>query len=299
MKKITVLRLALSVACLANTAHGQTPDLGFLGGVATWSVQTNTSAWNQALGVKYTRQSCSATETAAACLSWTGAVAQAEHVKLGLIMPLNSSSPAEARQYSQLSQSAPYLIEVSIDDFMDQYRALLKTSLVPAATVVAEVITNLRSANPNLRFGATIYEDDLAGIGQSGLLPAALRSGFDYIHLFIHYRENGPNYPGYVQQARQLFPHARIIAGSYAYDRRAFLPCTPSGVPCTEQQDFDLFKQSLTVQVTEMKQGIVDHIEFYPGYFGAEDQWPSSEQRARVRPGGPGGLHREHQTDAQ
>jgi hypothetical protein len=285
MKTITVLNLALSASCLANMAYGQTNTLGFLGGVATWGVQTNTAQWNQALGVKYTRQSCNPTETPAACLAWTGNVAQTEHVKLNLVMPLNSSSPAEAREYSLLSQSAPYLTEVSIDDFMDQFRALAKTSLIPPATVVAEVIANLKSANPNLKFGATIYEDDLAPIALQKLIPAAVSARFDYIHLFIHYREHGPNYPSYVQEARQIFPHARIVAGSYAYDRRAFLPCAPSGSPCTPQQDFDLFKQSLTIQKQEMTHGIVDHIEFFPGYFGAEEQWTAWSNPRECAPG--------------
>jgi len=285
MKKITVLKLALSVSCLANIAYGQTNDLGLLGGVAIWGVQTDTPQWNQALAVRYTRQSCSPAETPAACLSWVGNVAQSYNVKLTLVMPLNSSSPAEAREYGLLSQSAPYLFEMSIDDFMDQYRALAKTSLVPPATVVAEVIANLKSANPNLKFGATIYEDDLAGIALQNSIPGALRAKFDYIHLFIHYREHGPNYQSYVQEARQLFPHARMVAGSYAYDRRAFLPCAPSGSPCTPQQDFDLFKQSLTIQKHEMTQGIVDHIEFFPGYFGAEEQWTAWSNPRECAPG--------------
>ena len=76
-----------------------------------------------------------------------------------------------------------------------------------------------------------------------------------------------------MQKAKQIFPHARIIAGSYAYDRRAFLPCAPGGTACTQQQDFDLFKESLTVQVHELSQGAVDRIEFFPGYFGVEATW--------------------------
>jgi len=287
MKNITVFNVALSVSCLATISYAQINDSGLLGGggVATWSVQTNTTQWNQALGVRYTRQGCS--DTPAACMAFVGSVAQSENVKVTLHIPLNSSTTVPyALQYSQLSQSAPYLVEVSIDDFMDQYRALAKVPLVQPAAVVAEVIANLKSANKNLRFGATIYEDELAGIAlNSGLLPAALRAEFEYVHLFIHYREDGPNYPGYVQEAKQLFPHARIVAGSYAYDRRAFLPCAPKGQACTPQQDFDLFKQSFTVQVQEMRHGIVDHIEFYPGYFGAEEQWPSWNNPRECAPG--------------
>src|SRR5580700_5012777 len=126
MKRIAALKVVLSVASLATGAYGQS-DLGFLnGGVATWSVQTNTAQWNQALGVKYTRQGCS--EAPAACLAFVGNVAHADNVKVTLAIPLNASTTAAyARQYSELSLSAPYLGEVSIDDFVDQYRALFTT----------------------------------------------------------------------------------------------------------------------------------------------------------------------------
>jgi hypothetical protein len=284
MKRIASLKLVLAVTSLATIVYGQTPD-GLLGtgGVAIWGVQTDTAQWNQALKVKYTRQGCS--DAPAACMSFVGKVAQSDNVKVTLHIPLNASTTVPyAKEYSQLSQSAPFLIELSIDDFLSQYKALFP-SAQPAA-VVAEVIANTKSANPNLRFGATIYEDDLASpYLQDAKLPAVIRAQFDYVHLFIHYREDGPNYPGYVQRAKQIFPKARIVAGSYAYDRRAFLPCTPNGVPCTVQQGIDLFKQSLNIQVTEMKQGIVDHIEFYPGYFGTEDQWPSWSNARECAPG--------------
>jgi hypothetical protein len=287
MKKIAALKLAAAVSSLATITYGQTVGLGPLGGggVATWSVQTNTQQWNQALGVKHTRQGCS--DTPAGCLSFVKTVAQSDNVRVTLAIPLNSTTTAtDARLYSQLSLSAPFLAEVSIDDFVDQYRALSKTSFQPAA-VVGEVIANLKSANRNLAFGATIYEDELSGsvLLQNASLPAALRAEFDYIHLFIHYREHGPNFPGYVQLARQMFPHARIVAGSYAYDRRAYVTCAPTGPACTEQQDFDLFKQSLAVQVQEMKQGMVDHIEFYPGYFGTESQWTGWSNPRECAPG--------------
>jgi hypothetical protein len=200
------------------------------------------------------------------------------------------TTAAYAAEYSRLSVSAPYLIELSIDDFVSQYRALFG-SIQPDA-VVAEVIANTKSVNHNLKFGATIYKDDLTSpYLQNADLPAAVCAQFDYVHLFIHYREDGANYPAYVQKAKQLFPHARIVAGSYAYDRRAFLPCAPKGQPCTAP-DIELFKQSLTIQAQEMKHGIVGHIEFYPGYFGTEETWPSCAGRCRL-------VHRQHQGDAR
>jgi hypothetical protein len=272
MKKSSILRLACSVSGLAAITFGQV-DSGLLGpggGVAVWGVQTDTPQWNQSLRTAVTRQGCP--DAPASCLQWIGNVAHSDNVKVVLAIPLNTlTTAAYAHEYSQLSQTASYLTEVSIDDFVDQYKALITTS---PATVVEAVIQEVKSVNHNLKFGATLYEDDLTSpYLANAKLPAAVRAQFDTIHLFLHYREHGQNFPSYVAKAKVLFPHAHIVAGSYAYDHRAFLPCSPGGVACTEQQDLDLFKQSLTIQVQEMKKGIVDYIEFFPGYFGAEQQW--------------------------
>jgi len=282
----TVLKLTLGVASLAALANGQT--LGILGHstIATWSVQTNTPQWNHELGVTYTRQGCS--DTPANCLTFAGGVALSDNVKVTLAIPLDRTTTTQAAlEYSQLSQGAPFLAEISIDDFVDQYRAL---GLIPTppSTVLSAVIANLKSANPSLKFGATIYEDELSSPTlQNASLPAALRSRFDYIHLFIHYRKDGPHYTTFVQQAHQIFPNARIVAGSYAYDRRAYLPCAPGTLQahCTTLQDIDLFLQSLQIQVQLMNHGAVDRIEFYPGYFGTEEQWTGWSDPRECAPG--------------
>ena len=161
--------------------------------------------------------------------------------------------------------------------FVAQYKALFPNSnpSPDPAILLNKVVANLKSANPALKFGATIYEDDLTRpYLQDARLPSATRAQFDYVHLFIHYREDGPNFEQAVQQAKQVFPNALIIAGSYAVDRRAFLPCSLGGQPCTTQQELDLFSQSLTIQVKLLVNKEVDSIEFFPGYFGNEDQWP-------------------------
>jgi hypothetical protein len=281
MKGITISKFALAVVSMATVAQSQTTSTVPAESISTWSVQTNTPQWNQDLGVTYTRQGCS--DPPASCMSFTGRIAASDKVKVVLTIPLNATTTASfARQYSQLSLSSPFLAEVSIDDFVDQYRALSKA--VPAvnpAAVVAEVIANVKSDNPKLAFGATIYENDLANaLLQNASLPAATREKFDYIHLFIHYRENGTNYSTYVAQAKAMFPHAHIIAGSYAVDRRAFLPCAQGGTAlCTVEQDYDLFTESLKIQVQELQSGAVDRIEFFPGYFGTESQWTWSDPK--------------------
>jgi hypothetical protein len=274
MKRIHSVTMALALSSLAVTMFQplNAQVLAPAGGIATWSVQTNTSSWNQALGVKYTRQGCSGTPTY--CTTFAANLAKQNHVVVTLAIPLTTATPAEAKQYSTLSRTTTSLVEVSIDDFVDQFCVLPGTALLQPWTVVAETILNLKSANPKLAFGITLYEDDLTSpYLQNAKLPAAVRGNVDFVHLFLHYRENGPNFASYVLQAKQLFPHAHIVAGSYAYDRRAFLPCAPKGISCTEPQDLALFKQSLTIQAQEMRQGVVDYIEFYPGYFGNESQW--------------------------
>jgi hypothetical protein len=144
----------------------------------------------------------------------------------------------------------------------------------------------LRSANPALKFGATIYEDELINpYLQDARLPAATRGQFDYVHLFIYYRQDGPNYASSVQQAKQLFPNARVIAGAYAVDRRAFLPCAPNGQPCTTQQELDLFSQAMTIQAQLLASKDIDSIEFFPGNFCAEDQWPGLSNPRECAPG--------------
>jgi len=280
MKGITISKLALAVVSMATVAHSQTNGLArSSASISTWGVQTNTPQWNGDLGVTYTRQGCP--DAPSSCMAFTGRIAVSDKVKVVLAIPLNATTTAAyARQYSQLSLTSPFLAEISIDDFADQYRALAKVVLNPAA-VVAQVIANVKTDNPRLAFGATIYESDLSNLMlQNATLPAATRSKFDYIHLFIHYRENGPNYSAYVAQAKALFPHAHIIAGSYAVDRRAFLPCAQTGTAeCTVQQDFALFTESLKIQVQEMQTGAVDRIEFFPGYYGTESQWTWSDPK--------------------
>jgi sugar lactone lactonase YvrE len=255
------------------------------GRVATWSVQVNTPDWNTALGVAATRQGCS--DPPPTCVGFVGKVAQTSSVRVSLAVPLNATTTVDnASQYSQLSLSAPFLVEVGVDDFVDQYKALFSNTSQQPASLLNNVIANLKSANPTLKFGATIYEDELASpYLQDARLPSSIRDQFDYVHLFIHYRQDGLQFASGVQQAEQLFPNAHVIAGSYAYDRRAYLPCSPGGQPCSTQQELDLFSQTITLQAQLLSSGDVDSIEFYPGYFGTEDQWPGWSNPRECAPG--------------
>lgn len=280
----TNLRFAILTLAAVTPAALDAQASGLNGAVGVWGVQTNTPQWNHDLGVAYTRQGCP--DAPASCLSFTGRVAAANNVKVSLAIPLNSGTPAAAQEYSRLSAGASFLEEVTIDDFVAQYKALFTGALVPPSSVVASTIWALKSHNPNLKFGATIYEDELTGAYlQDARLPLSVRKGFDVVHLFLHYREDGLSFTNYVAEAKRVFPNAVVVAGSYAVDRRAFLPCTPGGSPCTTEQDYDFFAQTFVLQVQLMRNRSVAAIEFFPGYFGMEDQWPGLSNPRECPPG--------------
>ena len=96
-------------------------------------------------------------------------------------------------------------------------------------TVLGRAIRSLKTHNPRLRFDITLYEDDLDGPSLRAL-PDAVRLGVDRVSLYLHYRAAGPDYAGFAAAARQLFPHAQILAGVYAYDRIDYLPCASTSV---------------------------------------------------------------------
>ena len=135
------------------------------------------------------------------------------------------------------------------------------------------MLSGAKATNPNLRFGVTIYEDELENPSQHFLdnahVPASIKARIDDVHLYLHYRENAPKYPGYVRLATTLFPNAKVIAGSYPYDRIDYIPCGEgSQSKCTASQEVELFDQSLRAQAQLVASGAVTAIEFYPGFFG-------------------------------
>ena len=141
-----------------------------------------------------------------------------------------------------------------------------------------------KSANPNLAFGVTIYEDSLTHTTLTdAVLPAALRAEINFVHLFVHYREDAPNYASYVATAKSIFPNAKIIAGAYPYDRMDYLPCAFKGtVHCTWSQEQSLYRELLQSQASMVKQGTIYGLEFFFGYFGDPQDWPSWTSNARI-----------------
>ncbi|MFL6352711.1 MAG: hypothetical protein ACJ74Z_12805 [Bryobacteraceae bacterium] len=255
------------------------------GKVIVWGIKSNTPEWNRALGVSGARQGC--TSSPNGCIHFASELARNYHVKVFLSIGMNAGSPGYAAQYSQLSTSAPYLAEVGVDDFVLLYRRLESTSPGDAASIVQTTIDNIKSINPNLKFGITLYEDEVdSPFVADSKLSRATRAKFDYIHLYPHFRRNGPNLAKYIPAVKKLFPNATIIAGAYAYDRRNYLPCAQKDkTPCSVNEELQLFQKTIAVENGLLRDGTVDWIEFYPGNFGHEAEWKSWENPRICRPG--------------
>lgn len=237
---------------------------------------TNTAEGNQALNLSGLRMGCA--KTPDECVQLAAKHAQSQGVSMVYIaFELSSTTaPTYARQFSVLSRSNPVLHAIGVDDFVSTYYHLQKNSATAhPADLVKEVIDGAKSTNPNLNFGVTVYEDDLdSPFIQDPKLPYAIRSRIDYVHLYIHFRQNGPRYGAYVEQAKRLFPRAKIIAGSYPYDRIDYLPCVQGGTRrCSQSEEIDLYRKSIEIQADLLKSSRVAGIEFYPAEFGREDQW--------------------------
>ena len=106
------------------------------------------------------------------------------------------------------------------------------------------------------------------------------------MHLYPHYRKESQSFSAAVQQTKQIFPSAKMIAGIYAYDRRDYLPCTRgNSTPCTNQEEISLFAQSLKERLAMLGTSDVEWLEFYPGSFGTESQWPQWREPRMCRRG--------------
>ena len=278
-KFVCCLSLVLIVAgiCVGN-ASAQTKPI-----IMTWG--ENVPSWNEALGVDAMREACSIYPTQ--CEPYLDNLANLSGAKTYYVsMPFDpSTSVSWAKEYSTLSLSHKMMVEIGFDDFVNKIENDQIAGTLPnPAAFVSDVIAATKSANPNLAFGVTIYEDSLThAVLTNAVLPAALRAEIKYVHLFVHYRENAPNYASYVATAKSIFPNARIIAGAYSYDRMDYLPCAYKGtVHCTWSQEQSLYKELLQIQANLLKQGTVYGLEFFFGYFGDPQDWPTWTSSTRI-----------------
>jgi hypothetical protein len=239
--------------------------------VITWG--PNTPDWNRSLHLGGFRLGCS--DPPAQCVDYAERLAKSQGVdKVFLAIALNTEKTvAYVREYSQLSVSHPSLYEVGFDDFVSQCeRQKLDASSLSA--LLNQIARELKSANPKLHLGITLYEDEINSSSfPLGQLDEQFRKNVDFVHLYPHYRKEAQSFSSSVQKATQIFPASKIIAGIYAYDRRDYLPCSRGGAPCTNQEELSLFAQSLKERLAILGSSNVEWIEFYPGNFGNEDHW--------------------------
>lgn len=203
-------------------------------------------------------------------------VSDARGRKVFLSILLKPETVAYGEQYSQLSRKDASLEEIGLDDFVSQYSKLYQTEGQNAIGALNAFITGVKLVNPDLRFGITLYEDDLTRSRDylsDPKLPAAIREKVDYVHFYVHFRADSPKYADYLNQAKAIFPNARMIAGVYPYDRISYVPCALRSDPCTPQEEMDYFNTQLDAAINLLKSGSVSWIEFYPGNFGREDEW--------------------------
>jgi hypothetical protein len=235
----------------------------------------NSKEWNRQLGISEYRLACSSAP--APCMESLRYHATKDGID-SVVMAM-VASPEQiadyAAQYAAASLKEKKLRGVGIDDFV---KTLLEWQQAAPATpdaphLLEQVIANVRRANPTMLFGVTVYEDELSSPALRDL-PAALRAKIDRVSLYLHYRANGKDYPEYARRVRQLFPNARLFGGVYAYDRIDYVPCAGKrGSKCSVAQEKELFRQTFATQVAMLKNGQLDGLEFYPGYFGAEQDW--------------------------
>lgn len=273
-----IVLLLTAATLLVQSASAQSKP-----NIMTWG--ENISSWNSALGVTAMREGCSITPTE--CEPWLDNVATLSGASTYYVsFPFDTSTSVSwAKAYSTLSLSHKMMVEVGFDDFVNKIENDQAAGTLPnPASFVSSVIAAAKSANPNLKFGVTIYEDSLTHATlTNAVLPAALRAEINFVHLYVHYRENAPNYASYVATAKTIFPNAKIIAGAYPYDRMDYLPCAYKGtVACTWSQEQSLYKELLQSQASMLKSGTIYGLEFFFGYFGDPQSWPSWTSNTRI-----------------
>jgi|GEM_PF-1529655 len=195
---------------------------------------------------------------------------------------------------SQIRKEEPMVYELGLDDFLSKFSNAFRAGTVTAETM-DKLIDDVKSAS-DLKFGITLYDDDLLtgsiaffdmdddpnGDQDSSTvnhLNPKFKAGVDVVHLYPHYRKFTSRMPEAIELAKQIFPNAKIFLGSYPIDRIDYIGCNydpvlANRIPCTQQEEMDLFKQSFDTSTRLLREGEIDSLEFWPAYFGLEQQWP-------------------------
>lgn len=242
--------------------------------IMTWG--GNSPDWDSKLRVSAIRVGCSSAPQS--CLRDSDSYASQNHVKTIFLSILLRSPQAldYVAQYAASHSSHPEVVEVGFDDFVSQATKLGMDS-ASLNSYLAQIIRALKQAN--LKFGITLYENELdTQVSQLGL-SADLRGQVDFVHLYPHFRRESEPFGNYVKQAKSQFPNAQIIAGVYAYDRRDYLPCSKgSSEHCSNQDELSLFKDMFQQELSLLRSDQVAWLEFFPGWFGMEESWKNWDE---------------------
>jgi hypothetical protein len=234
----------------------------------------NVPSWNTNLGITAMREACG--NEPITCEPYLDNLAVLSKVSTYYVsFPLDpSTSVSWAKEYSTLSLSHKMMVEIGLDDFIGRIEDDQIDGTMPnPTTFVTDVIAATKSANPNLAFGVTMYEDQLTHTALTSL-PLSVRGAIQYVHLYVHYRQNAANWASYVTTTKTLFPNAQIIAGAYPYDRINYIPCAYKGtVECTASQEQSYYQELLQLQANTVKAGTIYGLEFFFGYFGDPQEW--------------------------
>src|SRR3989344_2646993 len=235
--------------------------------ITTFGLQ-NTQEWKDNLPITGLRMGSSDSTPAAEPIANARTFVKDNNLKSVFITIYGPRDDAEI--FSQESLSFPELEEVGIDDFVSAWWNKWNHW---DEDLLNEFINDLKSSNPNLKFGITLYEYQLdANDLKDENLPKTIKDKVDYVHLYLGYSKTAENYESYVDKAKSMFPNAKIIAGSYAYDRIDYVPCSQSSEDhCTLEEELSYFEDSIRTQADLLKKGVIDSIEFAPAYFGNED----------------------------
>lgn len=265
MKRLALFAIAVSlIAPFAFSASSR-----FL--VIAWNNPSR--EWTRALGISVIRMGCSSAPES--CAQTANRIADGEHVSSVLIAILLKTATVTqyAADYAHLSSSHPEIAEIGFDDFVRQAD---NTGLSGEAlsSLLNDFAARLHSRGSRLKWGITVYQDELwnGRLAKLGL-DDDTRRAVDAVHLFPHYRKEPVPLEKSISEAKRLFPNAAIFLGNYAYDRREYLPCSPHGARCSDQEEISLFERNLQQSLNLAKQGDVAGLEFYPGNFGDEASW--------------------------
>lgn len=203
-----------------------------------------------------------------------------------LSVPLTTRSPEQFAELRDLAPEYPEVREVGIDDFVAAYERLGR-DISDHSEVLERAIGQLKADASKLQFGITVYEHELdQGRLDDDEISPRVRAMVDNVHLYLLYRRAASRFGKYVKDVKRLFPNARVIAGSYAYDRIDYLPCkSRSTKPCSTREEVELFSNVLDEQIALLKNGDVYAIEFYPAYFGKEAEWHGWQRERICKPG--------------